>query len=111
MNEPLFDNLAEVGRRVDAAPSVDLFLDFDGTLAPLMDRPEHVQLAPEVRQALLRLQALPDVVVAVVSGRALADVQERVGIPGIYCAGNHGLEIHGPDCAFLETSAIEQRRC
>jgi trehalose 6-phosphate phosphatase len=71
-----------------------VFLDYDGTLTPIVDRPEDAWLAPAMRERVARLAArLP---VAVVSGRDLADVRGRVGLEGITYAGSHGLDIDGP---------------
>lgn len=77
-------------------PRTFLLLDYDGTLAPLAPTPEAATLPPETRAVLERCVAHPQLDVAVVSGRALADVRAMVGIDGIYVAGNHGLEIEGP---------------
>lgn len=68
-----------------------LVFDFDGTLSPLVDRPDAAGLRPETR-ALLRVAALlyP---CAVVSGRRRADVAGRLeGIPLVAVIGNHGAE-------------------
>ena len=45
---------------------------------------------------------------AIVSGRDRADLQARVGIPGLIYAGNHGLEISGPGFVFVEPTAASQ---
>ncbi|MDE2040246.1 MAG: trehalose-phosphatase [Elusimicrobia bacterium] len=76
-----------------------LGLDFDGTLAPLRRSPELACLPARNRRALRRLRRLPSVRVAVISGRALADLKRRVGVPGLIYVGNHGLEIEEPDGA------------
>lgn len=70
-----------------------LGLDFDGTLAPIVDDPGAATLAPEARPAVERLATRPGVALAVVSGRALSDLEGRVGIDGVVYAGNHGLEL------------------
>ncbi|WP_348612597.1 trehalose-phosphatase [Halobaculum rarum] len=70
-----------------------LGLDFDGTLAPIVDDPGAATLAPEVRPTVERLATQPGVALAVVSGRALSDLRDRVGIDGVVYAGNHGLEL------------------
>lgn len=71
-----------------------IFLDFDGTLSPLVDRPEDATLPEETRRAVERLAGrMP---VSVVSGRGLDDVATRVDLPGLYYAGSHGYEIRGP---------------
>jgi trehalose-phosphatase len=69
-----------------------LFLDFDGVLAPIVERPEDAAAPPETRKELERLTA-EYALVAVVSGRAGDDVRERVGVEGVVCVGSHGLEL------------------
>ncbi|HEX8691726.1 MAG TPA: trehalose-phosphatase [Longimicrobium sp.] len=86
-----------------------LLLDFDGTLAPIVDRPELAAMPGATRRALERLMAMPGVEVAVVSGRGLADVRERAAIPGIAYAGNHGMEIHGPGVDRVHPEAAAAR--
>jgi trehalose 6-phosphate phosphatase len=71
-----------------------VFLDFDGTLSPIVQRPEDAQLLPGMREILQDLSSVASV--AVVSGRDAADVRERVGLPRIACAGSHGFEVLGP---------------
>lgn len=70
---------------------VSLFLDFDGTIAPIAEAPDRVVVPLQVKSALERLAAIRPL--AVISGRALDDLRERVGISGIIYAGNHGAEI------------------
>ena len=69
-----------------------LFLDFDGVLAPIVDRPENAAPPPETRVELERLVARY-ALVAVVSGRAGQDVRDRLGVDGVVCVGSHGLEL------------------
>lgn len=83
------DARAEAGRLL-------LALDFDGTLAPIVPRPEDAALLPASGRALGRLAGRGDTLVAIVSGRGLEDLRERVGQPGLVYAGNHGFEIEGP---------------
>jgi len=86
-----------------------LLLDFDGTLAPIVDRPELAAMPEPTRRALERLMARPGVEVAVVSGRGLADVRGLAAIPGIAYAGNHGMEIHGPGIERIHPEAAAAR--
>lgn len=70
------------------------FLDFDGTLSPIVEHHEDAVISEEMRELVHDLsKKFP---VAVVSGRGLADVKKRVGLPEIYYAGSHGFEISGP---------------
>ena len=71
-----------------------LFLDFDGTLAPIAAHPRLARLDAGLRRVLAELAAR--VPVAVVSGRAASDVRRLVGIDEIFVAGSHGFEIAGP---------------
>jgi trehalose-phosphatase len=69
-----------------------LFLDFDGVLAPIVERPEDAVPPPETRAELERLVAKYSLV-AVVSGRAGDDVRARLGVDDVVCIGSHGLEL------------------
>jgi trehalose-phosphatase len=78
--------------RLTAAPKeAALFLDFDGVLAPIVDRPEDAYPPDDARVELRRLAARYELV-AVVSGRAGDDVRERVAVDGVVYVGSHGLE-------------------
>jgi trehalose 6-phosphate phosphatase len=79
--------------RLAAEPErAGLFLDFDGVLAPIVERPEDAAAPQETRVELERLVARY-AVVAVVSGRAGEDVRKRLGVDGIVYVGSHGLEL------------------
>mgnify|MGYP005810410763 CR=1 FL=1 len=71
--------------------SLALMFDFDGTLAPLPQRPADGRLPAAMREQLVRLSARHPL--AVVSGRALADLSARLALPAAYLGGNHGLEL------------------
>jgi trehalose 6-phosphate phosphatase len=65
-------------------------LDFDGTLADIVDRPGDARIAPELAQCLAALSGhLP---VAIVTGRSVADVKGRLGFEPHVIVGNHGAE-------------------
>ncbi len=77
-----------------AAGRPAVFCDFDGTLTPIIEDPDAVQLSPEMRVVLERLaRVLP---VAIVSGRDREDVAARVGIDRVVYAGSHGFDISAP---------------
>jgi alpha,alpha-trehalase len=72
-----------------------VFLDYDGTLSPIVDRPEEASLPEATRAVMARLaRRLP---VAVVSGRDLDDLRGRVDVPGLTFAGSHGFRVGLPD--------------
>ena len=71
-----------------------LFLDFDGTLTPIVRRPDRVRLKASVRGLLRRLaKAMP---VVIVSGRALSDLRRLVGVPALRYVASHGLVYQEP---------------
>lgn len=72
-----------------ARPAV--FLDYDGTLTPIVERPEDAVLDVTTRRILERVAAQH--VTAIVSGRDLEDLRERVGLEGLVYAGSHGFDI------------------
>jgi trehalose 6-phosphate phosphatase len=79
--------------RLAAEPSrAGLFLDFDGVLAPIVERPDDAYPPPEAREELEQLVRRYGLV-AVVSGRAADDVRRRVGVGGVVFVGSHGLEL------------------
>jgi len=80
---------------VAGRPRVAVFLDYDGTLAPLAPHPD-LAVLPEAAAALLRRLA-SRALVAIVSGRSLANVRQMVGIEGLAYAGGHGLHIRQRD--------------
>jgi len=99
----------EVEERIRVASRVALFLDFDGTLAPLVADPAGARLDEPVRQALAAIARGGRAVVTIVSGRALDHLRERVGLPDLIYAGNHGLEIEGRGLSFIEPAAAAAR--
>src|ERR671921_2533159 len=78
-----------VRRLIGKAPAV--FLDYDGTLTPIVDRPEDAVISQDMRNAIRRLaERCP---VCVVSGRDRRVVQELMGLDDLIVAGSHGFDI------------------
>lgn len=75
--------------------SAALFLDFDGTLAPIAPRPQDVQVPPWVHPALQALSRQLDGAVAVISGRPLVQIDEFLAPLRLPTAGAHGAEWRG----------------
>jgi trehalose 6-phosphate phosphatase len=85
----------------DGKPAV--FYDFDGTLSDIVADPDTAALTAGAADALRSLtEQCP---VAVLSGRDLADVRQRIGLPGIWYAGSHGFESVGPDGSHHQNDA------
>jgi trehalose-phosphatase len=71
-----------------------VFLDYDGTLTPIVSQPEKALLSDSMRQTVQTLAMRAPV--AILSGRDLDDVRQRVNISAIVHAGSHGFDIAGP---------------
>ncbi len=106
-----------VSRRLASVPRVLLLFDYDGTLTPIVARPEAATLSDETRQMLSALAGMERFVVGVVSGRSLPDLEAMVAVPSLVYAGNHGLEMKGggmdfvhPDAPAFEASLAEVAR-
>lgn len=85
--------LPEQLQRLARVPHLLVASDFDGTLAPLVDHPDEAHSDPAALAALRALAALPDTQVAVISGRARADLARRLGDDGTFIlVGSHGAE-------------------
>jgi trehalose 6-phosphate phosphatase len=95
--------------RLAATSHLLVALDFDGTLAPEVDDPEEARALPEARDAMLRLLALPDTTLALVSGRAMASLEHVSELPaGALLVGSHGVEERFDGEVRLAIDAEEQ---
>jgi trehalose 6-phosphate phosphatase len=92
----LWNHLETLLQRCVVHDGCVLFLDYDGTLAPIVADPTVAQMTMAMQHALTVLAQHPRYCVGIVSGRALADLRMRIGERGLYLVGNHGLEIEGP---------------
>ena len=86
--------LDELRRRLRDRP-LALFLDFDGTLAPIVERPGDAALPERTRDLLATIAKRRTV--SLISGRDADDLRSRVGLEDLYYAGSHGLRVLGPD--------------
>src|SRR5215813_4689999 len=108
------ENVHEISR---SGNRLTVFLDYDGTLTPIVNHPENAWLSESMRQTLRSLAGR--VPVAILSGRDLDDVRGRVHVDGIVYAGSHGFDIAGagglhrelgtPYLPVLDTAEAELR--
>ena len=101
----LDEHRCAVEARVAAASSLVFYLDFDGTLAPIVVEPELARMAPQTRAVLEDLSKQEGILLCVVSGRSLADIKSRVGLSSLVYSGNHGLEIERESLRFVHPEA------
>ncbi len=105
----LFRTWNRCAARIRQAERIALLFDFDGTLSPIASRPEIPRLSPSHRKMLQALSQDSQVAIGIISGRGLQDLRRRIGIRGLYYAGNHGLELEGPNLRFLHPGATTTR--
>jgi trehalose-phosphatase len=92
------DESKELAKRfVDKLPAV--FLDYDGTLTPIRERPEDAVISDSMREAVRRLAECVPVIV--VSGRDREVVQQLMGLDNLIVAGDHGFDIWSPTEGFI----------
>jgi trehalose 6-phosphate synthase/phosphatase len=100
------DFQASIGPFVGTRP-LAVFLDFDGTLTPIVSHPSMARVSDSMQETLQACVDRKDTDVTIVSGRSLDDVRKQVPIEGIIFAGNHGLEIAGPNITDYRHPDIE----
>jgi trehalose-phosphatase len=88
---------------------VALFLDFDGTLAPITRNPALPRLSPASKVLLESILGSGRSVVTIASGRSLADLRKRASVRGALYMGSHGLEISGNGIRFTHKGALLAR--
>ena len=103
MLNPHYSRTAEAALLSGKRPVV--FLDYDGTLAPIVQRPQLAVLSEDMRTVLKTLAQ--KYTVAIISGRARAELQRLVGIKGLIYAGSHGMDIAGPEFSMVHPKAEE----
>ncbi|MFK9780899.1 trehalose-phosphatase, partial [Escherichia coli] len=84
---------------VSTSPVLLVALDFDGTLSPLVDDPMTARMTPRARAVVDALAALPDTVVALVSGRSLGhlrEIAEHDDASPVWLAASHGAQFWVP---------------
>lgn len=88
----LLDRWETVAPRLRDSASVALFLDFDGTLVPIVSRPDRVHLAAFTRRLLERLASRSRVLVTVISGRRRDELVHYVAARNVRYLGLYGWE-------------------
>ena len=106
----LLRSLDALEERVAAADHIGLFLDFDGTISRIVDKPSDAEIEPGIRNVLATLVARRDFTIAIVSGRALGDLRERARMSNVIYVGNQGLDIESDSVRFREPKAEALRR-
>lgn len=95
----LFDEWNALKERLRKRP-LFIFLDFDGTLAPIAKTPAQAVIPRKTKKLLVQLSRKARIKIAIISGRSLDDIKRKLGLSRIIYSGNHGLEVDGPKIKF-----------
>lgn len=89
-----------------------VFLDYDGTLTPIVSNPDHAFMSPSMRSIVKEVgRTFPT---AIISGRGRLKVEDFVQLDELFYAGSHGLDIKGPVVrprAFTRCAPFKRRTC
>lgn len=107
--EHLFEKWAEWDQKL-RSDFIFLFADYDGTLTPIAESPDKAVLSGRMRDLLDKFSNSNQCSLAIISGRTLDDLKKQIGLKNIFYAGNHGLEIEGPDIKFTVPVPAELRK-
>eukprot|EP00184_Porphyridium_aerugineum_P008391 CAMPEP_0184691254 /NCGR_PEP_ID=MMETSP0313-20130426/149_1 /TAXON_ID=2792 /ORGANISM="Porphyridium aerugineum, Strain SAG 1380-2" /LENGTH=414 /DNA_ID=CAMNT_0027148931 /DNA_START=354 /DNA_END=1598 /DNA_ORIENTATION=+ len=99
------DTLSEIRTRLRNAPTI-WFLDYDGTLAPIVEDPDTAYIPTQTRDTLKELAT--QYKVAIVSGRSRQKVESFVKLDELFYAGSHGFDIRGPRNSLVQHSVAEK---
>ena len=95
--------LNSAGNLLCGDKKIVFFLDYDGTLTPIVGRPEDAKISEEMRNTVIDL--CNNFSVTIVSGRCRDDVQALLGLDGMVYAGSHGFDILGPNLQMINEDA------
>ncbi|MDR7127858.1 alpha,alpha-trehalase [Algoriphagus sp. 4150] len=88
------ENFKEIVGEIGSRQPI-LFLDYDGTLTPIVDNPEEAILSDEIKKLIKEIAE--DISVVIISGRDRENVELKVGLSELIYAGSHGFDIVGPN--------------
>jgi trehalose 6-phosphate phosphatase len=84
-----------------------LFLNYDGTLTPLVDKPDEAQVEDEMKKIIAELSKR--YLVVIMTGRDPQEVKRDIGIDQVIYAGNHGFDILGQRFSMLQTKGLRMK--
>lgn len=109
--EYLYDNLRKkIAQKISEAPHVFFLFDYDGSLTPLMPKPELAKMKESTRKFLDNISKIPKFSVGIITGRKISEIRSIVQLDHIIYAGNHGLELEGPDFKYVHAKTKEFKR-
>ncbi len=107
MDEPLSEVLMHLVSAYHGGEKIVLLLDYDGTLTPIVELPWQAKLDQRTRDLLILFAGLPRLHLGVLSGRRIEEVEQLVGLPGIYYSGLSGIEMNLKGTTFVHPVALQ----
>lgn len=101
----VLENIDAILEKVSSAP-IFISLDYDGTLTPIVERPDLAVLPSTMRSTLNRLADRYSV--AIISGRDVKDIKDFISLDNIIYAGSHGFDIASPPGKDLRVNLGEE---
>ncbi|CAH2067789.1 unnamed protein product [Thlaspi arvense] len=86
----MFDEIVNAAK----GKQIVMFLDYDGTLSPIVEDPDKAYITHEMREVVKDVAL--NFPTAIVTGRSIDKVRSFVKLNEIYYAGSHGMDIEGP---------------
>lgn len=109
VNHPSALNMFEQIVKGSKGKQIVMFLDYDGTLSPIVEDPDRAFMTNEMREAVRDVaRYFPT---AIVTGRCRNKVYSFVRLTGLYYAGSHGMDIEGPsknNCKYKKGGVLFQ---
>jgi trehalose 6-phosphate phosphatase len=94
---------------LSGSPRLLVALDFDGTLAPIVPMADRAQILEESAWALEMLRRIPGTTIAILSGRDLSDLSNRIpNAEGYWLGGSHGRTLRPPGGTLVNTEFDER---
>lgn len=98
----MFEKITEAS----GGKQIVMFLDYDGTLSPIVDDPDKAFMSSKMRRTVKKLaKCFPT---AIVTGRCIDKVYNFVKLAELYYAGSHGMDIKGPAKGFSRHKRVKQ---
>jgi len=88
----LWKNINSINDLLDKKNSIIIFLDFDGTISPIVSSPKKAKIDPKIKKILEKFVNTPSVILMIISGRSLEDLRQKIPLETVNLAANHGLE-------------------
>ncbi|XP_022554297.1 probable trehalose-phosphate phosphatase I isoform X2 [Brassica napus] len=106
MQHPSALEMFEKIKEASGGKQIVIFLDYDGTLSPIVDDPDKAFMSSKMRRTVKKLaKCFPT---AIVTGRCLDKVYNFVKLAELYYAGSHGMDIKGPAKGFSRHKRVKQ---